>query len=505
MVHPEDRERVEEVVRAALKQVAPFQFEHRAIRPDGEERVLDCRGRMLRDAAGKPAKLLGTVQDVTALRSAEERLEHLALHDPLTGLPNRTLFLDRLEHALAASQRPDSSLAVLFCDIDDFKNVNDGLGHEAGDELLVALPPRLREALRPADTLARFGGDEFAILCEGLGNEADAVGLAERITTSVAQPLEAGGRVHDVGVSIGVVFVAGGRARPGEILRDADAAMYRAKAAGKRRFALFDHGMRARAVKRLQTEGELRKAIAGNQLQLLYQPVVAVWDRKLAGVEALLRWQHPRLGILPPSEFIGVAEESGLIVELGAWVLNEACARAAAWNREDGQQVRMGINLSARQVTDTDVAALLAETLERTALDPGMVVIEITESVLLERSETSLRNLERLRELGASLVLDDFGTGYSSLSYLKRMPIDRLKVDRDFVGGLGEREDDTAIVAAILSMADSLGIGVIAEGVETEAQLRWLREHGCRYAQGFLLSPPLPPERLEAVIGAGRL
>ncbi len=428
-------------------------------------------------------------------RIAEQRLEHLALHDPLTGLPNRALFLDRLEHALATAERPESCLAVFFCDIDDFKHVNDGFGHEVGDELLVALHPRLREALRPADTVARFGGDEFVILCEDLDSETDAVTVAERITAAFAKPLRIDKRVHHISVSVGVVFVRGGEATAGEVLRDADAAMYRAKDAGKGRFALFDEGMRERLLARLQTEADLRKAIAERQLRLEYLPVFSLESGKPVVAEALLRWQHPRKGTLAPARFLGVAEESGLIVELGTWVIGEACAQAAAWSG-GSERLAVSVNLSARQVADPDLAAIVAAAVSRNSLDPSLVEIEITESVLLEQGDASLENLSRLEELGVKLVLDDFGAGYSSLDYLKRLPLDRLKVDRKFVSGLGRSDEDTAIVAAILSMAQALGVGVIAEGVETDEQLAWLREHGCEYAQGFLLGRPAPPERL---------
>ena len=433
-------------------------------------------------------------------RIAEQKLEHLALHDPLTGLPNRALFLDRLEHALATAQRPGSSIGVFFCDIDDFKNVNDGLGHEAGDELLVALPPRLREALRPADTVARFGGDEFVVLCEDLDSETDAVTVAERIAAAFAKPLELGGRVHHVSVSVGVVFVGAEQADAGEILRDADAAMYRAKEAGKGRFAIFDEPMRERLLERLRTEAELREAIAQNQLLLEFQPVFSLASGRIVAAETLLRWKHPQRGILAPGEFIDVAEESGLIVELGDWAIGEACAQAAAWNGNDGvEPLAVSVNLSARQVADSDLAAVVTAAVSRNDLDPSLLTLEITESVLLEQGDASLENLRRLEELGVSLVLDDFGTGYSSFGHLKKIPLDRLKIDRGFIAGLGESEEDTAIVAAILSMAHSLGVAVTAKGIETEKQLRWLQDHHCEFGQGYLLAKPMPAADLLAI------
>ncbi|HET6998248.1 MAG TPA: EAL domain-containing protein [Solirubrobacterales bacterium] len=432
-------------------------------------------------------------------RLAEERLEHMALHDPLTGLPNRALFLDRLEHALASARRPQSHLAVFFCDIDGFKHVNDGFGHEAGDELLIALPPLLREALRPADTVARFGGDEFVILCEDLESETDAVTVAERIAAAFAKPLKIEGRVHHVSVSVGVVFAAAEEASASGILRDADAAMYRAKDAGKGRFALFDECMRERLLERLRTEDDLRRAIERREFRLEFQPVVSLASGELVAAETLLRWQHPRRGTLAPGEFIGVAEESGLIVELGTWVIGEACARAAAWNRGASEKpLAVSVNLSARQVADSDLAAVVTTAVARNELDPSLLALEISESVLLEQGDASLENLRRLEELGVALVLDDFGTGYSSFGHLKRIPLKRLKIDRGFIAGLGEREEDEAIAAAILSMAQTLGVAVTAKGIETEAQLRWLQDHGCEFGQGYLLARPLPAEDLLA-------
>jgi diguanylate cyclase (GGDEF)-like protein len=448
------------------------------------------------------------IRDTTERRQAARRLEHQALHDPLTDLPNRALFLDRLEHALARSRRPGTSLAAYFCDVDDFKNVNDSLGHEVGDELLVALPPRLRQGLRAGDTIARFGGDEFVILCEDLASEAEAVRIAERIAEAFALPFELDGRPHHLSVSVGVVYVTGGQASASEVLRDADAAMYRAKEGGKGRFELFDARMRAALVTRLQTEADLRSALAGDELVLLYQPLLSLERDVFVGAEALVRWRHPTRGLLAPADFIGVAEESGLIALLGAWVLNEACRQAAAWARETEAAAapygaafaapprRVSVNLSPRQLSHSDVPELLEKALAESGADPALIELEITESVLMEQSEAALATLRRLKELGVRLALDDFGTGWSSLGYLKRFPIDALKIDREFVDGLGVEAEDTAIVTAVLSMAEALELDVIAEGVETEQQLAWLREQGCDYAQGFLLGRPAPADEL---------
>ena len=493
LLHADDRELVQRRIDAAMHDAAPFRFEHRVVHRNGDVRTLDARGRVEVDAAGRPLKLLGTAQDVTERREAERELEHQALHDPLTQLPNRTLFLDRLEHALLRSKRSATSLAVYVCNVDDFKNVIDSRGHEAGDELLVALPPRLREALRAGDTIARFDGDEFAILCEDLGSQTEAIQIAERIPKAFETPFELDGRPHHLSVSAGVVFVRAGAGSATELLRDADAAMHRAKSAGKARWELFDAQVRASLVTRLQTESDLRRALEKGELRMHYQPLLSLSSDAFVGAEALVRWQHPQRGLLGPGEFVPVAEETGLIAPLGAWVLGEAVRQAAAW----GGSRRVSINLSPRQLTDSDVPALLRRALAETGIDPARIELEITETVLLEQSEEAVAALRRLKRMGVRIVLDDFGTGWSSLSYLKRFPLDGLKIDREFVSGLGVEPEDTAIVSAVLSMARALGLAVIAEGVETEEQLEWLRRLECPYAQGYLLGRPMPSAQLD--------
>jgi diguanylate cyclase (GGDEF)-like protein len=493
-LHPDDRAAIQAQIEAAIETAAPFRFEHRLVQRDGGVRTIDSRGRALVGSDGRVAKLLGTAQDITERRQAELELEHQALHDPLTQLPNRALFLDRLEHALTRSRRPASSLAVYVCNVDDFKNVIDILGHDVGDDLLVALPPRLREALRAGDTVARFDGDEFAILCEDLASEAEAIQIAERIPQAFELPFELDGQSHHLSVSVGVVFVRAGAASAADVLRDADAAMHRAKSGGKDRWELFDAQVRASLVTRLQTEAELRHALESDELRVYFQPLLSLQSDAFVGAEALVRWQHPERGLLGPGEFVPLAEESGLIAPLGAWVLGEAVRQAAAW----GGSRRVSINLSPRQLTDSDVPALLQRALAESGIDPALIELEITETVLLEQSEDAVAALRRIKRMGVRLVLDDFGTGWSSLSYLKRFPLDGVKIDREFVSGLGVEPEDTAIVSAVLSMARALGLSVIAEGVETEEQLEWLRKLDCPYAQGFLLGRPMPSEELDA-------
>jgi Amt family ammonium transporter len=440
--------------------------------------------------------------DAIHRRATEDEIRHQALHDPLTGLPNRVLFADRLGHALARLRRSEGAVGVLFLDLDHFKLVNDSLGHQAGDDLLVAVAPRLRQIVRPADTVARFGGDEFGILLEDIESERDAAEVAERVAAAFARPFLVEGSEHFVTASVGIAIASAATGAPEELIRDADAAMYRAKERGRARYELFDEIMRARAVGRLRVENELRRALERDELCLHYQPVVSVRDGAVTGFEALLRWNHPERGLVGPLEFIWVAEEGGLIDQIGRWVLTEACRQAAAWQamRPDGPPIGLSVNLSARQVAQRDLPEFVAGVLDETGLEPACLSLEITESVLLEESDAPAAVLRSLRATGARLVLDDFGTGYSSLGYLKRLQLDALKVDRSFVDGLGSGQEETAIVEAIVGMAKALGLGVVAEGVETEEQLAELRRLGCDGAQGYWFARPMPPGETPALI-----
>jgi diguanylate cyclase (GGDEF)-like protein len=435
---------------------------------------------------------------------AEDEFRYQALHDPLTGLPNRALFADRLELALAQAERRDSAVAVLFLDLDDFKVVNDSLGHSAGDELLRASAGRLVSLLRPGDTVARFGGDEFVMICGDLRDAGHAESIAQRVLARLAEPLTVGGSEHVVGASIGIA-VATGASRPGEdVLREADAAMYRAKELGRSRVELYDELMRARALSRLRTENELRAAIAGNQLRVHFQPIVGLPGGDVRGVEALVRWQHPERGLLGPYEFVPLAEQTGAIVPIGSWVLDEACRQAAAWQalRPPGAPLTMAVNLSARQVASGTLVDDVRCALERHALDPALLDLEITESVLMDDPVANVETLRALKALGVNVVLDDFGTGYSSLAYVRRFPIDVLKIDREFVADLAGEDADRTIVEAILSLGRGLRIGVIAEGVETPAHEAVLRDLGCTLAQGFHYARPMPAAEIEPLLCA---
>lgn len=435
---------------------------------------------------------------------AAELLVHEASHDPLTGLPNRSLFLDRLEHALARARRSRRPLAVVFLDLDDFKLVNDTRGHDIGDLLLVTMTPKLAAALRPGDTIARFGGDEFVVLCEDLQGTADAIGIAKRITDACSVPLRVADYEHVVSISAGIALADDpDGASPSGLLRDADAAMYRAKARGKGYVEVFDERMRARLIERIAIERSLRKAIERDELSVFYQPVMSLRRQKIVSVEALLRWRHPQRGLLEPSAFIAVAESSGLIVRIGEWVLEQACRQAVHWRNAapEAEPIRISVNLSAQQLIRSDIAESVSRILELTGLDPGLLELEITESMLLQDIETCAQALLELKALGVRLVVDDFGSGYSSLAYLKRLTIDALKIDRSFVDSLSHEDEDGAIIGAVLGMASALDIAVTAEGVETPAQLSRLRNHGCDCVQGFLFSRPGPPQQIAPLIG----
>jgi len=446
--------------------------------------------------------------DAIERHAADEALRHRVLHDSLTGLPNRPSFVGSLSEALRRGTVSGSPVGILFLDLDHFKLINDSLGHHAGDELLRAVAPRLRAHLRPGDIVARFGGDEFGVLVDRLADEDEAVAIADRVSAAFGEPFVIDGVEHFITASLGIAVARPSTREPAEpdmLIRDADAAMYRAKERGRSRCEFFDAEMRARALRRLEVERELRRGIERDELSLNYQPVVCLANGEITGLEALVRWKHPERGQLDPPDFIHVAEESGLIEPLGRWVQESACRQILQWHelRPDGRPLDVGVNLSARQVAHRDLAASVAEVLNRTGLDPIHLRLEITENVLVEESASATETLAALSELGVQLVLDDFGTGYSSLAYLNRFPFDALKIDRSFVDALGVEQERTAIVEAIIGMARALSLEVIAEGVENEAQLSELQRLGCDYAQGHLFSRALPPEKISRLLGDG--
>jgi diguanylate cyclase (GGDEF)-like protein len=423
-------------------------------------------------------------EDITERRRAEKQIAHMARHDALTDLPNRVLLRDELALALVELPR-DKRLAVLYLDLDHFKGVNDTLGHQIGDELLKTVAARLRGCVREADTVARVGGDEFAIIHTGIDQPSEAAMLARRICEAIREPCDLHGHAAIVDTSIGIALAPGDGIDPTELLKNADMALYRAKADGRGTYRFFEPGMDARMKLRRTLELALRIALANGEFELHYQPLVSLDDRRITSCEALLRWHHPERGLIPPVEFIPIAEEIGLIVPLGEWVLRQACADAMRWPAD----IKVAVNLSPIQVMNPNLVAVVVGALAAAGLPASR--LEITESVLMQNSETTLATLHRLRELGVKISMDDFGTGYSSLSYLRSFPFDKIKIDRCFISGLATGDDSVAIVLAIAGLAKHLGIATTAEGVETKQQLRQVKALGCSEMQGFLFSPPL--------------
>jgi diguanylate cyclase (GGDEF)-like protein len=435
---------------------------------------------------------------------AQEQIAHQALHDVLTGLPNRVLFRDRLELALARAGRHGSVVAVLFLDLDRFKVVNDSLGHSVGDELLKDLSHRLEATLRAGDTLARFGGDEFVVLCEDLADGAESVRVAERVKQALLSPFILEREEYVVTASIGVALAKDGDRDADGLVRDADIAMYRAKERGLGHYELFNESLREHALERLRTERALRGALAAGELRLHYQPIVALDDGSVEGVEALVRWERPERGLVPPDEFIPIAEESSLILEIGAWTLRAACEQACRWRARfgDGAPLPVSVNLSARQLAQPELPEIIRQVLAETGLEAADLAIEVTETALIENSSVPADSLRALISLGVMIMLDDFGTGYSSLSHLQSFAIDVLKIDRSFVSCLGAGEGDAAIVGAIAAMANALGLEVVAEGVESAEQAEDARALGCGWAQGYHFARPGPAAEIESLIRA---
>jgi len=470
--------------------------EHRVFAPSGEVRWQQWTDTAVFDGGRRIVEYQSVGRDVTERRALEERLKHQALHDSLTGLPNRGLFVDRLGHALARTRRRRGRrVAVLYMDLDGFKVINDSLGHEAGDLLLVVVADRLRRSLRPEDTLARFGGDEFVVLVEDVDDPGEAVRVAERITGELRRPFTVGGRELYAGASIGIALGDARSKTPEDFVRDADTAMYRAKEEGSD-YLLFDPAMYERAVSRLELENDLRRAIEQEEFVVHYQPIISLETDEVWGLEALVRWEHPERGLLDPDKFVPIAEESGLVVPMGEAVLEEACRRAKGWQEErlHVPPLVMSVNLSARQISRPDLAETVEGVLRRTGFEGNCLCLDVTETVYVRVLEGNTQALDRLRNMGVRISIDDFGTGYSSLSYLKRLPADALKIDKSFVKGLGEDVEDTAIVRMVIELAHTLGVEVIAEGVESRAQAALLAEMGCDMGQGYLFARPLPPE-----------
>jgi diguanylate cyclase (GGDEF)-like protein len=498
LVHPGDATSV----RLALEQVvagdgSERRFEHRVRHADGSWHVVQAIAKNLIELESVGGVVVN-YRDITEQKDLEEQLRRQAFQDGLTGLPNRHLFTDRLEHAIAFLGRHSAPIAVLFIDLDDFKTVNDSLGHDAGDRLLVEAGRRIRNCLRSVDTVARLGGDEFAVLMEDVEPDAPS-DAASRILAALREPMRVHRQQLTIGASIGIVMAHSPKQSVIDLLKNADLAMYSAKDQGKGRFEVFRPKLQRAATTRLRLKADLERALEDGQFRLRYQPLVDLGKGELVGMEALVRWLHPRRGEILPGDFIGIAEESGAIIPLGRWVLHEACRQARAWHSEGltPEPIGMSVNLSARQLEDPRLAADVSAALEESGLEPGLLTLEITESVLMHDTKLTQQTLHRLKALGVRLVIDDFGTGYSSLSYLRRFPIDGIKIDRSFIDAVDTDREEADLVGSIIALSTRLKLETVAEGVERWSQLARLRSLGAQLGQGYYLAVPLTPSEVE--------
>lgn len=493
-VHEEDREQLEvDINRHRNGQTSHFENEHRILHADGSYRWVLSRGLAVRDDDGNAYRMAGSLTDITDQKRIEQELTHTALHDTLTDLPNRALFLDSLENAHERRKRNDDyEYAVLFIDVDRFKTINDSLGHMIGDQLLIAVANRLARCIRGVDKVARLGGDEFAVLLDNIQDISNATRVARRIKEEFSDPFEIGGHTVFVSASIGIALSETGYDKADEILRDADIAMYRAKETGNGKYEIFDQEMFERARSRLELEADLRNAIDRSELELHYQPIISLETGMIFGCEALLRWHHPRRGFIPPGEFIPIAEETGDIIRIGQWVLQEACWQMAQWQEQfpEYERLMISVNISSVQIAYADFVQELSKTLATSGLDAGSLSLEITESMIVGNSHTVRSTLTQLRDMYIQLHIDDFGTGYTSLSYLHRFPVDALKIDKSFIREVPHNQKNLDVVETIAVLAGKLDADVIAEGVETAEQLAQLRALGCQYAQGYFFARP---------------
>jgi diguanylate cyclase (GGDEF)-like protein/PAS domain S-box-containing protein len=504
-VHPQDIDAVKAAIAAHVEGLTPeFESEYRVLHKDGTYRWLLCRGFAARDIEGKPYRIAGSQTDITQRKQAESQLLHQAFHDPLTGLPNRLWFLERLECALERAKGENYLFAVLFLDLDRFKLVNDSLGHALGDQLLIAIARRLEACLRPGDKIARLGGDEFTILLEDIKDISNAIQVAERIQKQLSLPFNLNGHVVFTTASIGIALSTLSYDQPEELLRDADTTMYRAKALGRARSEIFDQTMHTQAIARLQLEIDLRWVLERQELRVYYQPIVLLKNATIAGFEALVRWQHPTRGLVSPAEFIPVAEETGLIIPMGWWILRQACHQMRSWQEQFPAKppLTISVNISGKQFAQPDLVKQIEQILQETGLDGSSLKLEITESVLVDNAEAALAILKQLQALGIQLAIDDFGTGYSSLSYLHRLPIDTLKIDRSFVNNVDSDPEKIEIICTIIALAWNLGMNVVAEGVETKKQMYQLQALKCEFGQGYFFSKPVDSQMVEGLISA---
>jgi diguanylate cyclase (GGDEF)-like protein/PAS domain S-box-containing protein len=489
LLHPEDRERVLAAHMHTQKTHEPLSLEYRLIARDGRVVHLRDEGVVVVDDQEKPLYLHGYLLDITRQREAEQQLRQLALYDPLTGLANRAFFHERLRHAIKLRHDDGHATGLLYIDLDDFKGINDRWGHDLGDDVLHEIGRRIEHSVRPGDTAARLGGDEFAVVLTEPVTPEEAVGVAERLLEEIGRPLESGSGSLHTSASVGIAFGNDDEA----LLREADIAMYRAKGHSELGYAFFDARLDRVAVERSQRIGELREGIGREEFRLDYQAVVDLEQNQITGYEALVRWEHPTAGELPPAEFIPLAEETGLIVALGEWVLTEACTEATRLYQLHGRPMHMSVNVSARQLHHPDFFRHVSRALDSSALLPSLLTLELTESTLLASDERVARTLQRIKELGVVLALDDFGTGYASLSYLRQFPIDVVKIDRSFTANAGRENGDLVLLKGIIDLGHALELNLVAEGIETPEQHTLVRQLGCQQAQGFYFGRPSHP------------
>ncbi len=494
-IHRSDKKRVVTEFTSHIEgETEYYQTEYRILKSDGEYRWLLARGLAVRDQNGVAVRIAGSITDITDRKATEQKLAHDAIHDVLTGLPNRKFLMDRLSRSLARKNHSKgSNFAVLFIDLDKFKVINDTLGHQAGDELLIKVAKKLSLIVRPSDMVVRLGGDEFVILLENIKDEKQVLRVAERINKELKKPLRIFGKWAYISASIGIALSTGGYDDPDNFVRDADIAMYCAKLKGRGGYEVFNKEMHLGAISNLQLQNDLRNALENNELLLNYQPIMSLENNQIVGFEALIRWQHPIRGMVMPNDFIPIAEETRLILPIGNWVLHESCRQMKEWQKEfpATENFVMNVNLSPLQIEQEDLIEQVAKVLRETELSSDCLKLEITESVLMKNTERSIKTVSGLREMGVKVSIDDFGTGYSSLSYLHNFSFDTLKVDRSFINLIGSEKDKTEIIQTIITLALSLGIDVVAEGVETLEQLEFLKAHNCNYGQGYYYSKPV--------------
>jgi diguanylate cyclase (GGDEF)-like protein/PAS domain S-box-containing protein len=511
-VHPQDRELVARATGEAVRKESPYSFDARVLLPDGAVRFVHEQAEVVFDDDGAPLRLAGTTQDITERKQIEEQISFLAYYDGLTRLPNRVLFMERLNQALSTAQRQGNTLALLFLDLDRFKRINDTLGHTVGDRLLQAVSERLKKCLRSTDTIARgdplassdtvarLGGDEFILTINDIARGEDAAKIARRIMEALNEPFKLEEQEVFVTGSIGISLFPHDGKDADTLLKNADSAMYHAKDAGRGTYQFYNASMNAAALQRLAMENSLRKALERQEFLLHFQPQIDVATGRIIGAEALVRWRHPDLGMVAPNDFIPLAEETGLIMPIGEWVLRAACAQGKAWRDEGLGEMIIAVNLSGRQFRQQPLVHTVDEIVKSTGFDPRCLELEITESILVQNVEETITALKRLKDMGLRVSVDDFGTGYSSLTYLRRFPIDTLKIDQSFTRDIATDPGDAAITAAIIAMAEGLKMAVIAEGVETPEQRDCLRQHGCRLMQGYLFSRPVPADQFRLLL-----